>query len=98
VKSSTGDLSLLVPLKLGAGRLGDFPFCSPILLLFEKPFLLLFSDFTIYPHFGGLRISNSPFTVMVTDFVSILSISINPSLLCAVTISFAVFLHILILY
>jgi hypothetical protein len=34
----------------------------------------------------------------VTDFVSILSISINPSLLCAVTISFAVFLHILILY
>jgi hypothetical protein len=34
----------------------------------------------MYVHFGGVNIPNCPFTVMVTDFVSILLVFINSAL------------------
>jgi hypothetical protein len=65
----------------------------------EKPFCFcsltsLFSHFVNCVHFGGKVIPNSPFTVMVADFL----VSVNPTLLCFFTVYSVLFPRLLILY
>jgi hypothetical protein len=72
--------------------------CTCLSSLFVCVLTLLSIYFVIYVHFGGLHIPNSPFTVLVTDCVSILSVLTNPTLLCTFTVYFALFPHLLILY